>query len=56
MSFSPGDGHHPVMSSTEQLADPRDESVFAARFERHRQELQHWSRMLGSFEDGPVGY
>src|SRR5919106_1560705 len=38
------------MSSTEQL--PREESEFAARFERHRRELQvHFYRMLGSFED-----
>jgi RNA polymerase sigma-70 factor (ECF subfamily) len=38
------------MSSAEQL--PREESEFAATFERHRRELQvHCYRMLGSFED-----
>jgi RNA polymerase sigma-70 factor (ECF subfamily) len=40
------------MTSTGQPAAPRDESAFAALFERHRRELQvHCYRLLGSFED-----
>jgi DNA-directed RNA polymerase specialized sigma24 family protein len=40
------------MSSVEQLTDPREQSAFAAAFERHRAELQvHCYRMLGRLED-----
>jgi RNA polymerase sigma-70 factor, ECF subfamily len=41
-----------AMSTAEQLTIPREESAFAALFERHRRELQvHCYRLLGSFED-----
>jgi RNA polymerase sigma-70 factor, ECF subfamily len=40
------------MNSVDQLVNPREESEFAALFERHRRELQvQCYRMLGSFED-----
>jgi RNA polymerase sigma-70 factor, ECF subfamily len=40
------------MNSVDQLVNPREESEFAALFERHRRELQvQCYRMLGSLED-----
>jgi RNA polymerase sigma-70 factor (ECF subfamily) len=50
--FVPRRRSHQMMSSTQKLTDPREESAFAELLKRHRRELQvHCYRMLGSFED-----